>query len=487
MRKMRTSMRVWRVLAMLAAMVVAWLEGRAASHGIQFFRSQHGVASTMVKGLPFDLNDTRNLRWRSDSPPGHSTPLVMGNQIVVTGFDMSRRRLVVNSFDRQTGGKRWEWEVPEVPLETVHHTTGGVAQPSPATDGERVFVLFGSYGLVALDAGGRLLWERRMGPFQDEYGAGSSPVIAGGMVVVQQDHDTDSFLAAYDRKTGHERWRTSRPDAVRSYSTPVIWERGGKPELLVAGALELAGYDLKTGEKQWWTLGLARIVIPVPVPSQDRIYMASWAPGGDAGRRIALEDWTAAVGKWDRDGDGRLARGEIGNPEVLDRFFRMDLDQNGWLERKEWERHAAVFQSARNALLALRPSVSRGELPASDLLWSHPRGVPYVASPLVDQGVLWMVKDGGIVTQIEAAGGTMLREERLPGMGAYYASPVAADGKVYFSSEQGVVTVMANEPGWRLLGSRDFKEKIYATPVASESGLLIRTVRALYSFKAAVN
>lgn len=98
-----------------------------------------------------------------------------------------------------------------------------------------------------------------------------------------------------------------------------------------------------------------------------------------------------------------------------------------------------------------------------------------------------MVKDGGIVTQIEAAGGTMLREERLPGMGAYYASPVAADGKVYFSSEQGVVTVMANEPGWRLLGSRDFKEKIYATPVASESGLLIRTVRALYSFKAAVN
>jgi len=175
----------------------------------------------------------------------------------------------------------------------------------------------------------------------------------------------------------------------------------------------------------------------------------------------------------------------VDDAEVLDRFFRMDLDQSGDLDRREWERHAAVFQRAQNALFALKPSVARGELPPGDLVWKHTRGVPYVASPVLAGGAVWMVKDGGIVSRLDAATGQLLDEERLLGTGGYYASPVAGDGKVYFASEQGIVSVVTNTTGWRVLSSREFREKIHATPVAQGTSLYVRTEKALYRFDAA--
>src|SRR6185369_4416086 len=168
--------------------------------------------------------------------------------------------------------------------------------------------------------------------------------------------------------------------------------------------------------------------------------------------------------------------------EVLDRFFRMDLDQDGKLNQQEWERYAAIFSRAQNAMLALKPT-GRGALPESALSWKHSRGIPYVSTPLLDRGVLWMVKDGGIVTKLDAASGRMLQEERVPGIGNYFASPVAGDGKVYFASEQGVVSVVANTADWRLISSHEFQEKIYATPVIERDRIYIRSEQALYCFQ----
>jgi outer membrane protein assembly factor BamB len=211
------------------------------------------------------------------------------------------------------------------------------------------------------------------------------------------------------------------------------------------------------------------------------IYMASWAPGGDSARRISLDSWPAALAKWDKDNDGKLSKAEINDREVLDRFYRMDLDQNGTLDQKEWDRHAEVFSRAQNAVLALKPT-GRGDLGGRDLVWKYHRGVPYVATPLLDKGILWMVKDGGIVTKLDAATGHVLHEERLPGLGSYYASPVTGDGKVYFASEQGMVSVVANEREWNVISSHDFQEKIYATPVIDRDCIYIRTEKALYCF-----
>ena len=133
-------------------------------------------------------------------------------------------------------------------------------------------------------------------------------------------------------------------------------------------------------------------------------------------------------------------------------------------------------------MLALKPS-GHGELPEATVVWKHVRGIPYVATPVLDHGILWLVKEGGIVTKLDAATGHLLQEERVPGFGNYFASPVAGDGKIYFASESGTVSVVASEQAWRVISSRDFHEKIFATPALDAHHLYIRTEQALYCFK----
>jgi outer membrane protein assembly factor BamB len=456
------------------------LAADATEQRLQYFRSELGVAP-IAGPLPdrFDAPGTR--LWRTELDSGQSTPIISGGKIFLTSYNTDHRELATVALNQETGEVLWKRPVPTGQIETYHPQTGNAAVATPACDGHRVYVFFGSHGLICYDFAGKTLWEYRMGPFQDEYGAGSSPILVDGKVLLNQDHDTDSFLIAIDGSTGRTVWKTPRPDAVRSYSTPAVWFRGGDKELLVAGALELSSYNPSTGKRLWSTHGLARIVIPIPVPAGDMIYMASWAPGGDAGKRISLVSWTAALEKWDMNRDGKLAKAEVNDREVLDRFYRMDLNQSADLNEEEWNRHADVFQRAQNAVLALKPS-RQGELSESDIIWKHQRGVPYVATPLLDKSILWLVKDGGIVTKLDAASGRLLQEERLPGLGGYYASPVTGDGKVYFASEQGVVSVLANHPEWKVISFHGFHEKIYATPVIDRNRIYIRTEKALYAF-----
>ncbi|MEJ2111026.1 MAG: PQQ-binding-like beta-propeller repeat protein [Acidobacteriota bacterium] len=321
-----------------------------------------------------------------------------------------------------------------------------------------------------------------MGPFQDEYGSASSPVLVDGKVVVLQDHDVDSFLMGLDSKNGKVLWKTDRPNAARSYSTPAVWTRNGEKELLVAGSLELSGYDPSNGKRLWSTGGLARIVIPTPVANGNTVYMASWSPGGDGGWRAQIEAWPEALRRWDRNGDNTLSRREARNPDVLQRFFSIDTDQNGKLNQREWEHFASIFRSAQNGILAVRPPEDDGKQGHADILWRVDRGAPYVATPLLDKGILWIVKDGGIITKISVDSGKVLQEKRLPAIGNYYASPISADGKILFASEQGVVSILVNDSEWKVLSSYNFQEKIYATPLIAPHGLLIRTEKALYCY-----
>ncbi len=441
-----------------------------------YFRSDLGVGPASCQLLDkFDAP-----LWKRDIAPGHSTPVILGRRIFLTSYEASSNELATVALNAQTGKPIWKQIAPASRIEPVHRV-GSPASATPACDGQRLFVFFGSYGLICYDLNGKKLWEHAFAPFQDEFGAASSPVLADGKVIVAQDHDINSSVMALDPASGKQLWKTDRPDAVRSYSTPAIWNRGGKKEILVAGALQLISYDPLSGKQLWTKDGLARIVIPIPVPAGDMVYMASWAPGADGAQRLSLDSWTAALGKWDANKDGLLAKAEINNAEVLDRFFRMDLDQSGTLNNKEWDRHAEVFKRAQNALLAIKPSVS-GELSEGDVVWKYQRGVPYVATPLAHRRSVWMVKDGGIVTRIDSRTGRVLYEERLPGIGNYYASPVTADGKVYFASEQGVLSVISADAEWKVLAKHEFHEKIYATPVIHEDRLYVRTEKALYCF-----
>jgi outer membrane protein assembly factor BamB len=451
----------------------------SAESQFNYFRSDTGL-QTGTGPLPDRLDDPQLLDWRIALDSGHSTPLIRAGKIFLTTYRPDSKELALVALDEKTGRQLWRNAIVPKQIEQTH-PIGNPATATPACDGERVFVFFGSAGLFCYDLDGRKLWEQPLGPFRDEYGAGSSPILVGDSLILNQDHDTDSFLAAYDRFTGRQQWRVARPDAVRSYSTPALWTQDGRTELLVAGALRLTAYDPGTGKALWWMNGLARIVIPTPVTSGPVIYMASWSPGGDSGKRIALPPWDSALAKWDSNHDGKLSKDEIDDHEVLDRFFRMDLNQDGMLDQKEWEKHAEVFRLAQNAMLAIKPS-GTGELHDQDILWKYSRGIPYVATPVLDHGILWMVKEGGIVTKLDATSGQLLQEERVPGFGNYFASPVIGDGRVYFASESGTVSIVDAGRAWRVLSSHDFHEKIYATPCLKGDHLFLRTDRALYCF-----
>ena len=448
----------------------------------KYFRSDAGQA-TGTGPLPDHLEVPEAMNWRVALDSGHSTPILAAGKVFLTTYRPESKELATVALEEASGRLLWREALDPQRIEQTH-PIGNPATATPACDGQRVFVFFGSAGLFCYDLDGHKVWEQPMGPFRDEYGAGSSPVLLGNKVIINQDHDTGSFVAAFDRETGRQLWKTERPDAVRSYSTPVVWSGSGKPQLLAAGALRLTAYDPDNGESLWWADGLARIVIPTAVTSGPMIYMASWSPGGDAGKRLELDPWPKALEKWDANHDGKLSRAEIDDHEVLDRFFRMDLNQDGMLDQQEWERHAAVFRRAQNAILALKPA-GRGELGTNALVWKYSRGVPYVATPVLANGIIWMVKEGGIVTKLEADTGKLLQEERVSGFGNYFSSPVAGDHKIYFASEPGTVSVVAAERDWRVISSRDFHEKIYATPVLDHGRMFLRTEKALYCFHGA--
>jgi outer membrane protein assembly factor BamB len=468
----------------LCALVNAAFAGHAAESAVNYFRSDSGLAAPSFGALPSRFDTPETLRWRVPLPPGHATPIVTDGKVFLTAYEAESNALAVLALDADSGRMLWRHSVVVSQVEQTH-PLGSPATATPACDGHRLYVFFGSYGLLAFDLDGKKLWEYKAGPFRDEYGAGSSPILCGGRVILNQDHDVDSFLLALDAATGQPIWKTPRPDAVRSYATPAVWAHDGREELLVAGALQLASYDPANGAKLWWLNGLARVVIPTPVPLGDMVYMASWSPGGDPGNRISLDPWPAALAKWDANHDGKLSREEIKDHEVLDRFIRMDLNQDGVLDEAEWEHYAQFFRDAQNSLLAIQPT-GKGELAKGAVRWKHARGVPYVASPVIDRGILYMVKEGGIVTKLELATGQLLQEQRVGGMGNYFASPVAGDGKVYFASEPGTVSVLASEPDWKLLSSHDFHEKIYATPAFGPGRVYLRTEQALYCFQAAL-
>ncbi len=214
-----------------------------------YFRSDYGVAAS-DRALPADFQDEGTQLWRTELPPGHSSPCVCGDAVFLTTFEKELSELAVVALERTTGKILWRQVVPTKEIEAVH-ATGSPATSTPACNGTQVFAFFGSYGMLCYDMQGKLLWEKRMGPFQDEFGAASSPILVDDKVVINQDHDVDSFITALDQKSGATVWKTPRPDATRSYSTPLVIQREGHKQILIAGSLQLAAYDVDTGEKLW--------------------------------------------------------------------------------------------------------------------------------------------------------------------------------------------------------------------------------------------
>lgn len=444
------------------------------------FRGTNGSATDPSNDkLPAEIGPDQHVVWKTGLPPGHSSPILMGSRLFLTAVrDM---KLLTMGLDRKTGTVQWESAAPYEKLEAIHRI-GSYAQSTPCADADCVISFFGSSGLYCYDHSGKQLWTLPMGPFVNDFGAASSPILVGHRVILCQDHDLDSFLLCVDKRTGNEIWRTDRTEFLRNSCTPVLWNNEGRLQIVVAATLRVVGYDLDTGKEAWTVRGISRAVVSSPTVGADgHLYLAGWAAGGDEADRIGVEPFDDVAALKDADKNGSLEENELKEGPVYQRFTQVDRNKDGHVTRAEYEYFRSLFDRGRNLLMSIRPGAV-GDSTETHVRWRHPKLVPFCASPVLVNGLLFTVKDGGILQCLNATTGKASKPLRLEASGNYYASPVTGDGKIYLIDEQGRLTVVAAREELEVLHTADFKEDAYATPAIVDGRIYLRTSSALYCF-----
>jgi outer membrane protein assembly factor BamB len=479
-------MRAARVLAIVvsgvcAANVLLSSSVRAATDpDWSRFRGPNGSGISTATSVPLEFNPTKNLLWRLPLPPGHSSPILYGDRVYLTAFRADT--LLTMAIDRTKGRILWEREAPPVKTRVIDKRNNA-ASPSPAVEADGVYVFFPDYGLVAYDATGTELWKMPLGPFNNIYGMGASPVIVGDLLVLACDQSLGSYLMALDKRTGRLRWKVDRPEAKSGHSTPILWRSPeGQEQILLPGSFLLTAYEAATGRKLWWVGGLSFEMKSTPVIGGDTLYVNGYgAPVNDPGNKVSVppadEVWKTA----DADGSGTLSTTEFPKYTPAFWFEVADLDANGSLTKDEWAYYRAALDS-ENGMLAIRLGGS-GDMSDSAIRWKYHRTVPQLPSPLLYAGVLYMINDNGIVTTLNPDTGAMIKQGRLTGApGPHFASPVAANGHIFFTSEAGAVVVVA--PGGDITPKviNDLGEDTYATPAFADGRVYVRTIAALYAF-----
>lgn len=441
------------------------------------FRGPAGSGISSDTHLPIDVSADRNV-WKTAIPPGHSSPILVGSRIFATAVE--GETLLTICLDRASGKILWRREAPR-PRKEGFQKTNSPAAPTPASDGQSVFVFFGDYGILAYGVDGEDRWRLPLGPFNNQNGHGSSPMVAGDLVVLICDQDTGSYLIAVDKKTGKPRWKVDRPGILRGYATPAVWKPAKGPEqLVISGSFELSSYNLKTGEKLWWVNGMAWQVKGVPLIAGDTIYVNTWENGGDFDTPPNVDPWETLAAKYDADKDGRLTPDEL-RPVFRNGFRDYDLNKDGVMDHEEWDAYIRN-KSATNNFIAIKPE-GRGDL-TSTVLWRYRKSLPNTASPLLLDGTLFLVKDGGVVTTLDAKTGAVQKQGRIPGSTEqFWASPVAADGKVYMLSQGCKLAVLSAKPQWEVLKVNDLDDECFATPAIADQGIYLRTKHWLYRFE----
>lgn len=415
------------------------------------FRGPHASGIGDGQGAPasWDIATGQGVRWKTPIPGiGLSSPIVWGDRIFLTTAvsgkgdttfrtglygdpssvdDVSEHSFRLYALDAATGRVLWDREVHRGAPTVRRHLKSSLANATPATDGEHVIVLFGGIGkLAAYDFQGKQLWLRDIGVLDtndpqsgtDEWGHASSPILYGDLVLIQGDRRKDSFLAAYRLTTGEEAWRIPREE-LSTWSTPNILPAPSGDELITNGQI-IRAYDPRTG-KPLWSLGPnSEVVVATPVV-----------------------------------GDG-LAFLTAGYPPVRPVY--------------------AVRPGQRGDL-----SLPKGERASKAVAWSHQRGGTYIPSPILYRGILYTCNNNGILTAYRAETGEQLSVIRLSTTTASFsASPVAADGRLYFPSETGDVYILRAGPEPELLGVRPMGETVMSTPAISGGLLVVRTLNHVF-------
>lgn len=398
----------------------------------------------------WDGETGKNILWRKPIPGlAHSSPIVWGDKIFLTtavgsdpgatfrpglygdgdpSDDRSHHRWKLYALDKRSGKGLWERVVHEgVPIDR-RHIKATYANSTPATDGRIVVAWFGSQGVYAYDVEGRFLWKvdlgrLNLGPYaipNDHWGPASSPIIWGGLVFLQCDTQEDSFILALDLETGEPVWKKER-DEFPSWSTPTVAITSKGPELVVNGSNYVTGYDPRTGQELWRVGPSSKITAPTPIFADDFLVVVSGFPPE---RPIFVV----------RAG----ARGDLTLPE--------------------------------------------GKTSSEAIAWSRTARGSYMPTPLIYKGILYLLNNNGVLDAYNLRTGEEIYRQRLPLVGSgYSASPVAADGKLYFSNEDGEILVVTAGEEFHHVATNLMGELLMATPALSDGVMYVRSSKSLFA------
>jgi outer membrane protein assembly factor BamB len=384
-------------------------------------------------GAPLEFGDAKNVKWRLAIPGrGFSTPVIWGEKLFLTSAvptgktetHQSRHpnggagggeehKFVVLCLDRKSGKTVWERVAKTtVPHEGYHRTYGSFASNSPLTDGQRLYVSFGSRGIYCYDLDGKLVWQKDLGvrlKMRNEFGEGSAPVLAGNALVVPCDQESDSFIVAFDKNTGKELWRTRR-DEVSAWATPLLAEHKGRAQIVVSATNKVRAYDPANGKQLWECAGLGSNVIPAPVQHNDTVLVMS---GHRDPRLMALRLGRAG----DLTGSDAVlwsqTRGtSYSASPVLHENKLYALTDNGLL-------------SCFNATTG-EPFYQQKRLPQPD---------SFKASPIGADGKLYLASESGFVTVVKMGEQFEVLANNLFEDQMFIASPIVAEGELYLRSK----------------------------------------------------
>jgi len=435
------------------------------------FRGADGAGVSTDKNLPSSIDRNQNLLWSAKPPAGNSSPIIVNGRLYLTGH-LADQRIVV-CFDSKTGKELWRKGIAKMRDESFHPRNGSTT-PSPATDGNNIFVFFPEIGLVGFDRDGKELWRTPLGPFTSIQGLASSPVYAQNKVLLLIDTPEQASLAAYNSTNGKEVWKSERQTGtLGSYTTPAI----SKDVVIVAGALELTGYDLATGKRVWLARGVSQYAAASPFIAGDSVY--SVEPAG-----LSWPPYDEPLRLFDKNKDRKIEFSEMDEDQVAWSRSLKGIDRNignrdNVLTEEEYKQASWDENSGGLARTKLGGS---GNIGQSQVMWRNTKGMPFLTGALLYKNVLYAIDDG-ILSTFDPETGKRLRQEKLSeAPGDYYASPIAGDDKLYLVSLKGKITVIKADPNWTILSTGDLGEEVIATPAIADEKIYIRSVNSLYCF-----
>lgn len=432
-----------------------------------------GIASG-TDPVPTEFSSEDGVLWKAKLGDGIGSSVIVDGRVFNTALK-DEKDFVIYCHEADSGKELWSRALPAGDLPRITPPNSH-ASSTAAADSERVYVYFSTLGLLAFDAAtGAEVWRHPLpkAAYLMDWGSGASPVLHDGRLYFAQDDDLNSFIICLEANSGKQLWKTPRAEMLAGYSLPVICEAGGRKDLVVAGSGKLIGYDPATGVERWTCSSLLRTMMTSPVVHGDLIYLAVQSYG-DSTRtlKFALLEWL------DTNQDGKLARAEM-PVEFLERFDASDKNGDKLIDEIEIDtafQHPSNQAAGGNTIQAVRGG-GTGDVTKTHVVWNIDNKSPSnLTSPLVYHDRLHVVKSGGVSSCFSAIDGSTIRERtRLKNFGDYYASPVAADGKIYIAGRNGFVLVLDDKDELNILARNDMGEEILATPSIADGRLYLRT------------